>query len=174
VRVDANLGACALGIEGALARPEDDVHPDEAAETGESLVNSSQQATILLSRYSQPHLMGGWFFSVGAGYRAMEVDWRTTPQADDPGISYGMRGEEGQTEHKAVGKGYTGHLRGGYRYVPEDWPVALGLHFGLRHYQVAFEDTDDTSTPLSFRQREQLKRRFMSRIEPGIEFGISF
>jgi hypothetical protein len=126
------------------------------------------------SRYTDEHLMGGWFFSLGAGYRQMEIDWRTTPEVDDPGIGYGMRGEDGTTTHTAIGKGYTGHLRGGYRYVPDEWPVALGLHFGVRHYQVGFEDSDNTETPLSVRQQQQLKRRFMSRIEPGIEFGVSF
>jgi hypothetical protein len=183
-RLEFNLGGHAsLAVEANFKPKYDEVGEEEAAETGESLVTSGRGAALLFARYTNPAAMAGLYYAIGAGYREMDANWKVRAAGDDKDIDMSLVQDDDRLHHEAEMRGVTGHLRGGYRYIGTDIPLSIGAYFGLRHYQVGVKDTkrDDMSeadraaySDMSSKEKERLRRRFTTKLEPGIELGIAF
>lgn len=183
-RLEFNLGGLAsLALEANFKPKNDEVHPDDALETGESLVSKGRGFALLFSRYTDEAAMAGFYYAIGAGYREMNADWKVRPATDDKEVDMTLVQTDERLYHRAEMKGVTGHIRGGYRYVGTSIPLSVGLYMGLRHYQVGVRDEkrDNLSegdeaaySDMTDSERERLRRRFTTKLEPGIEVGIAF
>lgn len=189
-RVEFNLGhQASLALEGNFKRRNDDISEKDAEESHESLITDAKGALILISRYSEPSRLAGFYWSLGLGFRSMNADWQVQPDPTDKkaDLSLTATTEDGSTEvfhHRATMTGSTGHLRGGYRYVSEEFPFMFGIYMGIRHFQASLKDTPidgserDGNEPvyasMTERERERLKRRYMTQLEPAIELGFIF
>jgi hypothetical protein len=166
-----------IGLEYLRAGNNEEYSKKQMAEENKSRISGAWEVQMVLSRFSEPESMGGWFWSLGAGYRTMNVDWRKQPEE-----TYTLTGDEvydddGRINHKLVGTGAAAHGRLGYRYVAASWPVAVGGYFGMRHYESNFKDVeseDSAVTPSQDIDREQLRRAYMTRPELAIELGMAF
>ena len=183
-RMEFNLGGLAsIALEANFKPKEDEVSEEEAEETGESLVSKGKGVALLFSRYTDSASLAGFYYAVGAGYRQMNADWKVRPATDDKEIDMTLVQTDDRLYHRAEMKGVTGHIRGGYRYIGTDIPLSVGLYMGVRHYQVGVHDEkrDNLSeadqaaySDMTDSERERLRRRFTTKLEPGIEVGIAF
>ena len=112
--------------------------------------------------------MSGGYWSIGAGYRQLKADWQRTVL------------EESKVRHYLKSSGATVRGRIGYRLVGDTLPFTLGAYIGIRHYSNNFSDdvSDDSDRQPSTVTPESevigLEKRFTSRLEPGLEFGMAF
>ena len=175
-KAEFNLkGHGALGVELNLAR-QSEIFSDKEVEqkNGDSLLMKGSQLALLYSHYSDPKMLSGGFWSLGAGYRQVRADWTETPSktSDLQGISLNS---DGKMRHVLAGSGMTAHARAGYRYVAESIPLSIGAYLGVRHYQSKIRDIDaEGSSSTSSEDLAALERRLASRLEPGIELGLAF
>ena len=178
-KLEYNLGGKAsIAIEGAYSHPDERYSDKAVASTGESLHAEGRAITVLISRFSRPQTMSGFYWSLGVGYREMTAQWKALADPADPEVNFSLVDSQGYLDHQAHLSGMTGHGRLGYRYVP-DWPFMFGIFLGARHFQNKVEDAVDQNgnpkgTPMTDQQKQRMKRYFMSKLEPNIELAISF
>ena len=136
---------------------------------------------LLISRYSSGANMSGFFWTLGGGMREERFNWQVAAEENDPQADLSLVDDKNRFDHEAIAKGATGHLRIGYRYVAESFPIAAGVYFGARHFQPSIEDGESKDEqknaqpdPMTDLEKERLKRRVATAPEAGIEFGFSF
>lgn len=146
---------------------------------GDTLIlERGAEYSLHYARYANSAAMSGAYWSLGAGYRAMETHWNRTPDGSLTLNSGVTRDEDGRVFHSIDGRGTTGHARAGYRYVAESWPFAAGAFAGVRHFNNEFKDNKDdlekgaAATPDA--DLQAMKRRFTTGLELGLELGIAF
>ena len=190
VRLEANLGhQASLALEGTIKRQDEDISEKEAEKSYESLVTNAKGALLLISRYSEPTRLAGFYWALGLGFRTMNADWQVQPDPSDKkaDLSLTNRAEDADVDifhHRATMHGTTGHLRGGYRYVAQELPLMFGAYIGIRHFQASIKDDqvddgeaanqNDRYATMTERERERLKRRYMTTLEPALELGFIF
>lgn len=178
-RIEYNIGAIALALEGSRMSESEELSPEKMVLTGDSMVSAGQQASILITNYAQPGRLAGWFWMIGAGVRTMKGVWRTNPSqlATLTGITL-VPDEKGKVLHRYEAEGATGHFRVGYRWISESIPLALGAHVGFRHFDGRFTDAESElasdTTRLAIDDQSALRRRYMTRLEPALEFSLVF
>lgn len=177
-RIEYNFGAVALSIEAATMVQSEEYTAEKMLLSGDSMISSGEQAALMVTNYAQSARMAGWFWMIGAGVRTMKGIWRTNPSqlATLTGITL-VPDEKGKVTHHYQAAGTTGHFRIGYRWVSESIPFALGGHVGLRHFDGKFRDADELApdvTRLAIDDQSALRRRYMTRLEPAVEFGLVF
>ena len=183
-RIEFNLGGeGSLAVEGSLKSRREEVNEDVQLETGESLMAEGYGAALLISRYSSGIDMSGFYWTLGGGMREERYKWQVAAEKSDPQADFSLVNDKKRFEHEAIAKGATGHLRIGYRYVGESFPIAAGVYLGARHFQPGIEDDEandekngpqNPPDPMTDREKERLKRRVATAPEAGIEFGFSF
>jgi hypothetical protein len=166
----------ALGVEVAIQQEAEFLSDKEMEETNnDSLMMKGTEVSVVYSSYSNAKLLSGGFWSIGAGYRSMSALWLETPASTQKleGIALTT---DGKVQHDLVSDGATARARMGYRYVASSVPFSAGAYIGVRHYQNKFKnkETDNNSYQTASEDLRGLERRMMSRLEPGIEFGLSF
>jgi hypothetical protein len=177
-RGEYNLKDATLAVEGASMVESEEYTEEKIAETGDSMISKGGHVSVLVSRYSQPNNMSGWFWTLGAGVREMRGTWKTNPSS--LALASGMplvMDDAGKVIHEYTARGLVGHARTGYRWVAQSIPLSIGGHLGLRHFDARFADKDGLradSSPLSDEDKAALRRRYMTRLEPAVEFGLAF
>lgn len=184
-RLECNLaGQATLALEGQSKRRYEEINPDDAETSGESLSSSAVGGALFVSRYTKPWAMAGLYWSLGVGFRRENVSWHVRPDATDPNSNFSLVDEEGVNWHEAELSGATGHVRFGYRYVGTEMPLLAGAYLGARHFQAGARDrdlendeagaSDQELAPMTGKERDQLRRRYATRPEIGLEIGFSF
>lgn len=179
-------GRGTLTLEGGIVRGGELLSDDEVEETKDSLESKGGfQGGLILSRYTDPVRMAGFFFGVGAGYRQEKVKWTRTP-AQREEYSAALLSVEGKLYHEATLAGATGHARVGYRYVGEEIPFAIGIALGVRHFEAGYREEKERDDALSGdstrslvaptpkESQEGLERRIKTGLEGGIAIGYIF
>ncbi len=177
---DRSIG---LALEAAAISTTEELLDDEITTTGNSLAINGVQGSLLMSRYSDEANMGGFFWSIGAGYRKWNAEWKKKPD-DRESQRTSLVDQDGFLHHRVEGKGVTGHLRAGYRYVANEWPLAIGAHVGLRHMNsqvkdVKIDETEQkklglTYSELNDKERKELRHRMMTTPDFTVDFGVVF
>jgi hypothetical protein len=172
-----------LALEAAQIASTEELSEEEIKETGNSLAINGFQGSLLMSRYSDPANMGGFFWSLGAGYRKWDAEWKKKPDAKEFQRAT-LVDEEGYLHHRVEGKGATAHIRVGYRYVANEWPLAVGGHVGLRHMNsqvtdVSVKEDEQTKLHATYskvddQERKQLKHKMMTTPDFTVDFGLAF
>ncbi len=172
-----------VAIEAGLLSSGEMLSDDEIEKNQDSLESSGGfRASLLLSRYTQPERMAGWFFGVGAGYRQQRIAWLRTPESGET-LASNQVNEQGQMYHEADLSGVAGHGRFGYRYVGEETPFSVGFALGLRHFAAGYKDlkpdqVDEVDanrlaeTPDE--RQKAIQRRMATALEIGLNFGYMF
>ncbi len=184
VRAEFNLGTRAsLALEGIAIGEGEDLFDDEIKESnGDSLITRGGELALFVARYSNSASMSGFYWAMGAGYRQLKANWKRSP-----GANYSLQGdaytivapdEAGKLNSQMTANGVTGHVRAGYRYLGESVPLSIGAYLGLRHFQSKFIDAKDSdnyvAAPSTNEERDMLRNRYMTKLEPGIEVGFAF
>lgn len=177
-RGEINTESASFSVESAYMGTAEEYSEEKLLLTGDSMITSGRQAAILVSRYTNQANMSGWFWTLGAGARQMDGIWKTSPStlALMTGISL-IQDDAGKVLHRYKATGATGHARAGYRWVSQSIPLAIGGHVGIRHFDGKFEDVEPVEqdyTPLAVDEKASLRRRYMTRLEPAVEFGLAF
>ena len=172
-----------IALEAAQIAETEELSEEEIKETGNSLAINGYQASLLMSRYSDPANMGGFFWTLGAGYRKWDAEWKKKPD-DRETQRTSLVDEEGYLHHLVEGKGATAHFRVGYRYVANEWPLAIGGHVGLRHMNsqvndVSVKEDEQTKLHASYskvddQERKQLKHKMMTTPDFTVDLGLVF
>jgi hypothetical protein len=172
-----------VALEAAAISEVEELDDEERKLTGNSLKINGMQASILFSRYSDEANMGGFFWTLGAGYRHWNATWKkqVTPAES---MRLNFVDSKGYLHHKVEGKGPTGHFRLGYRYVASEWPLAMGLHIGARHMNSQVTDVKVSEaeqaklnlkySELSGEEKVTLKHRMMTTPDITIDVGMVF
>lgn len=178
-RAEVNLHSASLSIESAITEESEEYPEEKILLSGDSMITNGHQIALMLSRYGNPANMSGWFWTLGAGMRKMNGTWKTNPS--QLGLIRGMASlvidDAGKVMHHYTASGTTGHGRFGYRWVSQSIPLAIGGHIGVRHFDGQFKDVepiDSDYSPLAIDDQASLRRRYMTRLEPAIEFGLAF
>jgi hypothetical protein len=176
-------GTMGLALEYSAIAAVEELMEEEILQTGNSLAIDGAQVSMLMSRYSDERNMGGFFWTLGAGYRVWNAEWKKKPGEKEM-TRLGLVDEDGYLHHRVQGKGVTGHGRFGYRYVASEWPLAVGAHFGLRHMNSEVTDVEVpekeeqelglTYSDITEKERKHLKHRMMTRADISVDFGFVF
>jgi len=178
-RAEYNVGAQAsVALEGTIIGQGEDFNDREIEENhGDSLTTKGYEVAVYMTRYTNPEMLAGFYWGLGAGYRRVEAAWSQTPDQNYTLTERDHLNDDGRMNHELRGEGITGHGRVGYRYVAESFPLVVGAYVGVRHWQNKFDDRESESdqySPTADRDRNNLKYRYMSSFEPGIELGMAF
>ncbi|MGE0171457.1 MAG: hypothetical protein AB7T49_01670 [Oligoflexales bacterium] len=175
VKAEFNTRSAALGIEGIAVLPYEDVS-DTEKQSGDSVSRKVQggEVAAFLTKYSNSMMMSGLFWGIGIGYRELQTSWYQS--ADGLALQEeDYVDDDNQVEYRVRGRGVTGHLRFGYRYVGTEVPVVLGFYAGVRHFDGTYENVEEkTLVDAGENDFVFLKKRYMSQFEPGLELGMSF
>jgi len=176
-------GSMGLAMEYSAIAAVEELLPEEVQETGNSLAIDGVQVSLLMSRYTDERNMGGFFWTLGAGYRVWNAEWKKRP-GDKELLRMGLVDQEGYLHHRVQGKGATGHGRLGYRYVASEWPLSIGAHIGIRHMNSQVSDVEVpeqeqqemqlTYSEITEKERKQLKHRMMTRADISLDLGFVF
>ncbi len=172
-----------LAVELATIATGEELYEEEIQEKGNSLTINGLQASLLMSRYSDEANMGGFFWTLGAGYRRWGAEWKKQPGEKEV-TRLGLVDQKGYLHHRVEGRGVTGHGRVGYRYVASEWPLAIGAHIGLRHMNsqvkdISVSDSEEQKLELEYskltaEESRSLKNRMMTTPDFSVDFGIVF
>lgn len=172
-----------IALEAGVISKVEELTDEEIALTGNSLQVNGLQASLLMSRYSDEANMAGFFWSLGAGYRRWQAEWKKQVSEKET-LRLDSVDDKGYLHHKFEGKGATGHMRLGYRYVGTDWPLAFGAHVGVRHMNSQISDVDVPESEqtrlklqysdLSSEERRSMKNRMMTTSDIAVDFGLVF
>lgn len=184
IHAEYNAGrSVGLALEAGVISAVEELTDEEIVLTGNSLQVNGLQASLLMSRYSDEPNMAGFFWSLGAGYRRWQAEWKKQV-SEKEALRLGYVDEKGYLHHKFEGKGATGHMRLGYRYVGSDWPLAFGAHVGIRHMNSTITDIDVPQSDqaklnlqysdLSSEERRSMKNRMMTTPDITVDFGFVF
>ncbi|MCX6128566.1 MAG: hypothetical protein NTX25_05800 [Proteobacteria bacterium] len=175
-KAEFNLhGQGSIGVE-LNVMGQSEIYSDKEVEekNGDSLMMKGSQLAILYSRFGNPKMLSGGYWSLGAGYRQVQADWQETPKLTQDIQSISLN-SDGKMSHNIEGAGMTAHARTGYRYVAESVPFSVGAYLGMRHFQNKMRDTDkEGAVPTNSADLEALQRRLTSRLETGVEIGLAF
>ncbi len=190
--MEFNLGGQGtIGLEGVLQSKLEHVSEKEQLLTGESLVTSARGVGILVARYTDPMTMGGFYWSLGVGYREEAAKWSVKPEDNDKGVDLNLvDAASGRLNHDATLKGSTATARLGYRFVGSDIPLVVGLYIGARHFQATVRDVEHKSedgtadagsgeetvtyNDMTELEKNRLKRSFMTTAHAALEVGVVF
>ena len=172
-----------MAIEVASIARTEELRDNEIQATGNSLVINGLQGSLLMSRYTDEANLGGFFWTLGAGYRRWGAEW--AQKADDKDVArLALEDEDGHLHHRLQGQGVTGHARVGYRYVATEWPLAIGAHIGLRHMNSEIKDVkvsdaeekklDHQYSSINDKERKSMKSRMMTTPDITVDFGAVF
>jgi hypothetical protein len=169
-----------IALEAAQIAKTEELSEEEIKDTGNSLSINGYQASLLMSRYSDPANLGGFFWTLGAGYRKWDAEWKKKT-VENEAARTSLVDEEGYLHHRVEGKGGTAHFRVGYRYVANEWPLAIGGHVGLRHMNsqvtdVSVKEEEQTKLRATYskvddQERKQLKHKMMTTPDLTVDFG---
>jgi hypothetical protein len=182
-RIEYNMGGIAsISIEGTRMVRGEELSDQEVLESGDSLETDAVQGAVLISRYSYGATMSGFYWSLGTGYRKVDAYWRSSPEGDDASTRMSLADQKGKLNHHLDLSGGTGHGRIGWRWVGESFPMLLGAHIGVRHFNATVKDVEDSKlqtdsmriSPTTNVEKKNLKRRMMTALEPGVELGVAF
>ena len=173
-----------IALEGGMIGTSEELGTKEVGETGNSMKVSGVQAGLLLSRYSEPTRLGGFFWTLGAGYRQYAAEWKKRPVTQETETRLSTTDDDGYLHHRIVGSGPVGFGRLGYRYVAAEWPIALGGHVGIRHMTSTIKDTDVDQeeqkelklqySPTNSTERKSVNNRMMTQPDLTIDLGVVF
>lgn len=175
-RLEFNLaGEASIALDYIHIPEGQELSEERMKEEHASLINTGREIAVTMTRFSRGDEMGGFYYSLGGGYRTLDTVWKKQPDSQYGISSQELIDEDGNFTHKLQGTGATARGRLGYRYVGESWPLLAGCFLGIRHYESKFEDRKSkeavATTP---EEKEELRRIFMSKPEIGVEFGFSF
>lgn len=183
-RLEFNLaGKASLGLEVSYKKEREEAPERMQEEKNESMRAEGKGAAIFVSRYMDGSSMSGLYWGMGAGYREEAVRWRVQPEGSDKQVNLALADKDKMLNHDADLKGMTGHLRVGYRYIPNDWPFVIGGYIGGRHFQPGVKDGDQAKdeeannvkqAPLTDSEKERLRRKYTTKPEAGVELGFTF
>ena len=177
-RAEVNLSSASISVESAMMGAAEEYPLEKLLLTGDSMISDGRQIALMLSRYGNQGNMSGWFWTLGAGMRTTNGTWKTSPSP--LGLKMGLslvNDENGKIMHRYTATGATGHARWGYRWVSQSIPLTIGGHLGVRHFDGKFNDVqpmDADYSPLAIDEKALLRRRYMTHLEPAIEFGLAF
>ena len=176
-----NLAAKAsIALELATGGVLQDLSPRELEKNpNDTMVTEYRAGRIVFSRFSEPELMSGFFWTLGAGYRTQTATWLRTPWEKENVTSLNLN-STGQTQEKYRLSGTTGHGRIGYKYTGQSAPFFAGIHIGLQHFQATvdevYEKTDEepaTKDKVHSEVKSSLKRRWMTTSDLAISVGLT-
>lgn len=176
-KLEMNLNSEAvLGIEGIYVGKGEEFSEEEQKEKRVSLSSQGYEAAALISRFSDPTNMAGFYWTLGAGYRQLLSTWSRPPETSALGLNNNYeKDEDGRVRTTMLVTGHTIRGRLGYRFVPESWPLLIGAYFGIRHYENKYKDIEDAANPPTTEEEKlQLRRLIMTRPEGGIDIGVVF
>jgi hypothetical protein len=161
----------AISLDVTGEAPRERLTPLELKDTpNDSLLTASQEVGLALSRYSNPENMSGWYWSLGAGYKKMNAQWKIQP-----------KDELTRRVHLVSAMGATGTGRGGYRYVAEELGFAASLFMIVKHFQIdpKLKNLEGKSTkyqysPISEADNKRFRKKLTTSVYPGIEIGWAF
>jgi hypothetical protein len=148
-----------VAIEGGFMGEQELASQKEIDENGSSLKTKGSEAALLFSRYSEPNHLGGFYWTLGAGYRQYIAEWKKKPETDpQTGLAdtrLALQDDQGYLHHRMSVRGAFATGRLGYRYVATDWPFTIGAHIGLRHLSSTVQDVEVDET-----EQETLKLQY--------------
>ena len=173
-----------IALEGSMLTEAEELSAGEADKTGDSMKVSGYQGSLLISRYSDPSRLAGFFWTLGAGYRQFNADWKKKLDNSDTGLRLTEADSGGYLHHRVRGAGGTGHARVGYRWAVAEWPIAIGAHLGVRHMNSKVHDVEVSEeqqqelhlqySPTSDQEKKSVSRREMTTRDISLEFGMIF
>lgn len=187
--MEFNLGGqAAIGIEGGIQRTIDRGDKRDIA-APESLTTSAQSLSLFVARFTEGPSLGGFYWLLGAGYRQETATWSYRPADGDKGVNWGLvDAGTGYLNHDATLSGKTAGARLGYRWVASEWPLAVGLYLGAKHFEATVRDVEHedgdtvtaadgttvTYTDMSDAEKKSLKNRMTTSLDAGLEIGFAF
>ncbi|MCX6126312.1 MAG: hypothetical protein NTV34_16385 [Proteobacteria bacterium] len=84
-----------IALEAGMIGTSEELGTKEVGETGNSMKVSGVQASLLLSRYSEPTRLGGFFWTLGGGYRQYAAEWKKRPVAQETETRLSATDEDG-------------------------------------------------------------------------------
>jgi hypothetical protein len=152
---------------------------------------SAQALSFHYARYVEHFSMGGFYWSLGAGYRRETIDWL---RVENPqGVEFSALENNTWNANLAELSGPTAHGRTGYRYVGKEIPLLVGVFAGLRHFSSSVKDVEGssklrakdssetvrnvppvTAMTMSDKDKTKLQNIYATRLEGGIEIGFTF
>lgn len=180
IATDFNLGnEASVAVQGNfLAKGQDLYSRELEQDPTRSLISQGQELSFMFQRFSNPAELSGFHWGLGAGYRQVSAEW-----IKEPWLEKNSKAPEtdlnGKVHHHLNLSGTTVSGRLGYRYVADSLGFAAGIYLKLRHFQNHIADQKLTErehyeTDIAYHDRISLKRRMMSTLLPGIEFGWAF
>lgn len=185
VHLELNIAdEAGIALEAAALGQVEELDQKEIEETGNSMKVKGYQASMLISRYSESTRLGGFFWSLGGGYRQYSGEWKKRPEKQETSLRLESADNDGYLHHRVTGSGTLAHARVGYRYVAAEWPLAIGGHVGVRHMNSTIKDTEvkpEEEKELHIQysettatEREALKHKMMTTPDITVDFGLIF
>ncbi len=178
-KIEFNLrGKGSLAIEGSMLIPGEEYSDQELAESpGHSLQTEGYGGQVMISRFTQPMVMGGFFWGFGVGYRQLKAHWKKAPHEEQSNL-LALADEDGLLDHDLTVSGNTFEGRLGYRYVGMQYGFVIGGFVAIRHFENKIKSNasdDNADVPELHEQDEkELKHRLMSQFYPSLEIGWAF
>lgn len=168
-----------IALDGIIVSKAEEFDQKKSEEANASLISKGYEAALTFSRFTRPNMMAGFYWSLGGGYRVLDVLWSRAPSEEYALNNSYELDKEGRITHHLDAAGTTLRGRLGYRYVPDSLPFVMGLYAGLRHYEPKItdaktEDGEPENPPTTDEDRYHLKKQFMTKLEGGVELGFSF
>lgn len=172
-----------LGMEAGFSTQQDTASTDgyPAGMPEDTKTFSNREFGVIVARYTNPAVLGGFYWLGGLGYRQTDISWNRNVSGDVMTANSFRADSNGQVQHAMTAKGTAMHVRGGYRYVAESFPMTFGLYAGLRHFNSSVNDTgatDSATDPVSLStsgDRNGIKRQLMTSLEMTLlELGVAF
>jgi hypothetical protein len=164
-----------LALDGILVSQAEEFDEKKSEEANASLISKGYEAALTFSRFSRPDMMAGFYWSLGGGYRVLDVLWSRAPNAEYALSHTFELDDDGRITHHMKASGTTVRGRLGYRYAAESWPFLAGTYVGVRHYEPKFVDVEDDENPETTTEDHlHLRKQYMSKLEAGVELGFSF
>lgn len=173
-----------IALEGGVLGEQEQLHPNDVEETGNSMKVQGIQASLLISRYSEPTRLGGFFWTLGGGYHEYTAEWKKRPSEQESEIRLAAKDSDGYLHHRVKGSGFMGSARLGYRYVAAEWPIAIGGHLGIKHTNstirdIEVDEAEEQEMNLSYiptddSEKKSIRHQFMTQPDFAIDFGLIF
>lgn len=149
---------------------------------GSSLLVKSGEIGLMMSRFSRPEAMAGWYWGLGLGYKALNAAWTKTPKklVSSDGLQPSQIEEPQKMRVLASGNTITGKF--GYRFVGSELGFVASLSLIIKHFQNRVKDAfpeegaqdEEKFTAISRKDKETLRKRLTTQAFPAIEIGWAF
>ena len=173
-----------IALEGGILGDNELLSRKEIEEKGNSLTTKGVQGALLFSRYSEPSRLGGFFWTLGGGYRQYTAEWKKKPNEKENDLRLDSTDGDGYLHHRIEGRGTFGTARVGYRYVASEWPVSIGGHLGVRHMTSTVVDKEvdqeeQTELKLNYspttpEEKKTIRNSVMTTPDVTIDVGLIF